>query len=79
MVTPNSTLACGLEGMEADSVTGVELLMVPAVAVNVVEVAPAGTMTIDGTLAAVGLELVSDTTAPLVPAADVSLTIPVPD
>ena len=65
--------------MEADSVTGVELLMVPAVAVNVVEVAPAGTMTIDGTLAAVGLELVSDTTAPLVPAADVSLTIPVPD
>jgi hypothetical protein len=60
-------------------VTGVELLMVPAVAVNVVEVAPAGTITIDGTLAAVGLELVSDTTAPLVPAADVSLTIPVPD
>jgi hypothetical protein len=79
MVTPNSTLASGLEGMEADNVTGVELLMVPAVAVNVVEVAPAGTITIDGTLAAVGLELVSDTTAPLAPAADVSLTIPVPD
>jgi hypothetical protein len=65
--------------MEADNVTSVELLMVPAVAVNVVEVAPAGTMTIDGTWAAVGLELVSDTIAPLVPAADASVTIPIPD
>jgi hypothetical protein len=68
-----------LEGMEADNMTSVELLMVPAVAVKVVEMAPAGTMTIDGTLAAVGSELVSDTTAPLVPAGDVSLTIPLPD
>ncbi len=65
--------------MEADNMTSVELLVVPAVAVNVVEVAPAGTMTIAGTLAAVGLELVSDTTAPLVPAADASVTIPIPD
>jgi hypothetical protein len=37
------------------------------------------TVTVDGTLAAVGLELVSDTTAPLVPAADVRITVPMPD
>ena len=50
----------------------------PAVTVNVADVAPAGTVTLAGTLAAVVLELESDTTRPPVPAAEVRLTVPVP-
>ena len=46
---------------------------------KVVEVAPCGTVTLDGTPAAVGLELASEITAPLVGAAEVSVTVPVPD
>jgi hypothetical protein len=60
-------------------VAAVEELTVPAVTVNVTEVAPAGTVTLAGTLAAVVLELESVTTAPPVPAAAVRLTVPVPD
>jgi hypothetical protein len=51
---------------------------VPAVTVNVTEVEPAGTVTLDGTVAAVVLELASDTTIPPVPAAAVRVTVPVP-
>jgi hypothetical protein len=51
---------------------------VPAVTVNVTEVAPDGTVTLDGTLAAVVLELESDTATPPVPAAAVSVIVPVP-
>jgi hypothetical protein len=63
----------------AVKVAGVEELTVPAVTVNVAEVEPAGTVTLEGTLAAVLLELASDTTTPPVPAASVRLTVPVPD
>jgi hypothetical protein len=42
-------------------------------------VEPCGTVTIEGTLAAVVLELESDTSTPPVPAAAVRLTVPVPD
>jgi hypothetical protein len=51
---------------------------VPAVTVNVAEVEPAGTVTLEGTLAAVALELESDTATPPVPAASVRATVPVP-
>ncbi len=53
--------------------------MVKAVTVNVVEVEPWGTVTVVGTLAADALELASDTTTPPVPAAEVRLTVPIPD
>jgi hypothetical protein len=49
------------------------------VTVNVADVEPAGTVTEDGTLAAVVLELESDTETPPLPAAAVKLTVPVPD
>jgi hypothetical protein len=42
-------------------------------------VAPCGTVTLDGTEASVELELESPTTTPPVPAADVKVTVPVPD
>ena len=60
------------------TVADVELVTVPAVTVNVAEVAPAGIDMVDGTLAAVLLELDSDTVIPPVPAAEVSVTVPVP-
>jgi hypothetical protein len=50
---------------------------VPAVTVNVTEVEPAGTVTLNGTVAAVVLELASDTATPPVPAAAVRVTVPV--
>jgi hypothetical protein len=46
---------------------------------NVAEVDPAGTVTLEGTVAAAVLELDSDTAAPPVPAAAVRVTVPVPD
>jgi len=42
------------------------------------EAEPCGTVTLAGTLAAVVLELESDTTTPPDPAAEVRLTVPVP-
>jgi hypothetical protein len=63
----------------AVKVTSVELLMVKALIVNVVEVRPWGTVTVVGTLAAAVLELASDTTTPPVPADDVRVTVPIPD
>ena len=60
-------------------VTGVAALTVPAVTVNVAEVCPCGTVTLDGTLATVVLELESDTATPPLPAAEVRLTVPVAD
>jgi hypothetical protein len=57
----------------------VELVTLPAVTVNVVEVDPWGTVTLEGTVAAMVLELESDTSTPPVPAADVRLTVPLPD
>jgi hypothetical protein len=58
-------------------VTGVELLTVFAVTVKVTEVAPEGTVTLAGTVAAAVFELESDTTAPPAGAAEVRLTVPV--
>jgi hypothetical protein len=46
--------------------------------VKVAEVEPWGTVTLEGTVAAVVLELESDTTTPPEPAAAVRLTVPVP-
>jgi hypothetical protein len=46
--------------------------------VNVADVEPCATVTLEGTLAAVVLELESDTVTPPVPAAAVRLTVPVP-
>ena len=54
-------------------------MTVPAVTVNVAEAWPCGTVTEAGTLAAVVLELESDTVTPPVPAAAVRVTVPVAD
>ena len=59
--------------------TEVAVLTVPAVTVNVANVAPCATVTLAGTLTAVVFELDSDITAPPVGAAAVSVTVPVPD
>ena len=50
----------------------------PAVTVNVADVEPCATVTLEGTLAAVVLELERDTTTPPEPAASVRVTVPVP-
>ncbi len=50
----------------------------PAVTVNVAEVAPAATVTLVGTVAAEVLELESETATPPLPAASVNVTVPVP-
>jgi hypothetical protein len=57
----------------------VDEVTVPAVTANVAEVEPCGTVTLEGTLAAAVLELERDTATPPVPAADVRVTVPVPD
>jgi hypothetical protein len=46
--------------------------------VKVADVEPWGTVTLEGTVAAVVLELESDTSTPPVPAADVRVIVPVP-
>jgi hypothetical protein len=57
----------------------VEELTLPVLTANVVEIEPCGTVTLEGTVAAVVLELESATATPPVPAADVRVIVPVPD
>lgn len=58
-------------------VAGVEAVTLPAVKVNVAVVAPDATVTLAGTPAA-EFELDNETFTPLVPAAAVKVTVPVP-
>ena len=51
----------------------------PVPTVKVTDADPAGTVTLEGTVTTLGLELESDTVAPLVPAAPVRVTVPSPD
>jgi hypothetical protein len=62
----------------AVNVAEVAVVTVPAVTVNVADIEPCATVTLEGTLAAVVLELESETTTPPLPAASVRLTVPVP-
>jgi len=73
-VTPKVLLTLEYEAVK---VTDVAELTVPAVTVKVAEVWPWATVTEAGTLAAELLELESDTAMPPLPAADVSMTVPV--
>lgn len=59
-------------------VAGVDVLTLQVVIAKVCEVAPDGIVTDVGKVAAV-LELASETTIPFVPAAEVSVTVPVAD
>lgn len=52
------------------------MLTAPAVIVNAAEVAPCPTVTLEGTAAAPGLELESDTAMPPDPAGIVRVTVP---
>jgi hypothetical protein len=63
----------------AVKVAEMELVIVPAVTEKMAEIAPCGTVTLEGTLAAVVLELESETRTPPEPAAAVRLTVPVAD
>jgi hypothetical protein len=63
----------------AVSVIRVEALTLPAVKVYVAEVEPCGTVTDEGTLAALELELDNEITAPPLPAGDVRVTVAVAD
>ncbi|HTR39656.1 MAG TPA: hypothetical protein VMH80_27470 [Bryobacteraceae bacterium] len=73
-VTPKVLLTLEYEAVK---VTDVAELTVPAVTVKVAEVCPCGTVIEAGTLAADVLELESATETPPLPAADVSVTVPV--
>lgn len=60
-------------------VTGAEVPTVLVVTVNVVEVVPAATVTLEGTVAALVLLLVSVTTAPPLGARPLRVIVPVED
>lgn len=51
----------------------------PACTLNVAEVEPCGIITVEGTLATVGLELESETATPPIPAGALRLMVPLPD
>jgi hypothetical protein len=74
-VTPNVWITPELEAV---NIAGVNVFMLPVCTVNVAEVEPCGTITLEGTRAALLLELDSETVTPPVPAAAVKLTVPVP-
>ena len=74
-VKPNSLLT---PAYDAVSVTGVADTTLPASTKNVAVVDPCGTVTAEGTLAAV-VELESDTSAPPLPAGPERVTVPVAD
>ncbi len=57
----------------------VELVTLPAFTVKLAEVEPCGIVMEEGTVAALALELASETAAPPVPAGLVRVTVPVPD
>jgi hypothetical protein len=57
----------------------VAVVTLPALTENATDVAPCATVTVWGTLAAAGFELPNDTSAPPLPAALVSVTMPAPD
>jgi hypothetical protein len=60
-------------------VTGVAVVTPPAITEKVDELEPGGTVTVDGTRTATLLELDNDIIAPVVPAAPVRFTVPIPD
>jgi hypothetical protein len=62
---------------DAVSITDVEVVTVPAVVVKLADVAPDGTVTVEGTVAAPVFELVSATDTPAPPAGAVRVTVPV--
>jgi hypothetical protein len=55
------------------------VVTLPVATVNRADLEPRGILTLDRTLAAVVLELESDTSTPPVPAASIRLTVPVPE
>lgn len=63
---------------DPEIMTWVEVEVLPVVIANVVDVWPAGTVTLAGTFASV-FELESETCTPVLPAAAVRVTVPVPD
>lgn len=54
-------------------------LTAPVLTLNLTEVAPWGTVTLEGTLAVLALELERENVTPPAPAAALSLMVPVPD
>jgi hypothetical protein len=64
---------------EAVSITAVVALTLPAATEKLADWAPWGIVTEEGTLAAAGFELDSNTRAPPLPAGAVKLTVPEPD
>ena len=56
-----------------------EVFTKPVFTVKITDVEPCGTVTVEGMLAAVVLELERDTATPPVPASDVRVTVPMPD
>ena len=83
-MTPNVALALEAEAIdalkpeyEAINVTEVAELTVPAVTEKLLEVRPAYTLTVAGTVTAAVLELESDTITPPLGATEANVTVPV--